>query len=496
MKHASLEDNLREMEHTREEYWRRYPATSPTKLEWRALTVRHAFHVLPGERVLELGAGTGLWTEHLTTALRGECPITAVVFDERFARELKTRELPNVAVEHIRGRLEDLPAESFDYVVGTAIICHDRYGENLRVLHRLLKPGGQLLFFEANFWNPQVLVKSVVKPVGRWAGNAECQIGMRRWKLLQEASRSGYVELEVIPYDILHPRAPANLIPAIQSTAYLLERVPAVRDLCGTLYVWARKPGVRRSRLPGANLATHQALHGTTSVVIPCHNEEATVGALVTGLLAAYDDYIHEIVVVDDSSTDGTADVVRALGDGEPRVRLVQRSSHPGVGGALRAGYAAATGRYVLSLDCDFVLIVPELRDLFDAVAAGKDGAIGSRFSHQSILVNYPLPKILANRAFHVLLRPFLGRRVRDVSNNLKLYRDDVVRDLEITEPGFAANAEIGIQPLLARRDIEEVPMSWVDRAPGMGTSTFAIARAGPGYIRVLARLARGKARE
>ena len=493
MRHPTLEDNLREMERTREQYWRRYPATSPTKLEWRALTVRHAFHVLPGERVLELGAGTGLWTEHLTTAFRGECPITAVVFDHGFAAELSARDLPNVEVAQV-GRLEDLPAESFDYVVGTAIICHDRYGENLRALHRLLKPGGQLLFFEANFWNPQVLVKSVAKPVGRWAGNAECQIGMRRWKLVQEASRSGYVELEVIPYDILHPRAPARLIPALQSTAYLLEHVPGIRDLCGTLYVWARKPGVRRSRLESVNLATHEALHGSTSVVIPCRNEAPTVGRFVTALLDAYGDYLHEIVVVDDSSTDETADVVRGLAEREPRVRLVQRTSNPGVGGALKDGYAAATGRYVLSLDCDFVLIVPELRDLFDAVADGRDGAIGSRFSHQSVLVNYPLPKIIANRAFHLLLRPLLGRRVRDVSNNLKLYRDDVVRELEITEPGFAANAEIGIQPLLAKRDIVEVPMSWVDRAPDMGTSAFNVARAGPGYVRVLANLARRKA--
>ena len=164
------------------------------------------------------------------------------------------------------------------------------------------------------------------------------------------------------------------------------------------------------------------------------------------------------------------------------------------MGGALREGYAAATGRYVLSLDCDFVLIVPELRDLFDAVAAGRDGAIGSRFSHESILVNYPLPKIVANRAFHLLLRLFLRRPVRDVSNNLKLYRKEIVRDLDIREPGFAANAEIGIQPLLAGRDVEEVPMSWVDRAPEMGTSAFRIARAGPGYVRVLARLARDRA--
>ena len=65
----SLERNLRAMERTRESYWRRYPATSPVKLRWRALTVRHCFHVLPGESILELGAGSGLWTAHLAEML-------------------------------------------------------------------------------------------------------------------------------------------------------------------------------------------------------------------------------------------------------------------------------------------------------------------------------------------------------------------------------------------------------------------------------------------
>jgi glycosyltransferase involved in cell wall biosynthesis len=223
------------------------------------------------------------------------------------------------------------------------------------------------------------------------------------------------------------------------------------------------------------------------------NDEASTVGQLVTALLDAYGDYIHEIVVVDDSSTDETADVVRGLAEREPRVRLVQRTSDPGVGGALKAGYAAATGRYVLSLDCDFVLIVPELRDLFDAIAEGKDGAIGSRFSHESILVNYPLPKIVANRGFHVLLRLLVRRPLRDISNNLRLYRADLVRELDILEDGFAANAEIGLQPILAGHDIEEVPMSWINRTPDMGTSAFNVARAGPGYARVLRRLARRK---
>jgi hypothetical protein len=67
-----LEQNLGAMERSREAYWLRYPGTSPTKLRWRALTFRHSFHVLPGETILELGAGSGIWTEHLAEVLREE----------------------------------------------------------------------------------------------------------------------------------------------------------------------------------------------------------------------------------------------------------------------------------------------------------------------------------------------------------------------------------------------------------------------------------------
>src|SRR3974390_2645814 len=134
----SLENNLREMERARERYWRRYLGTSPIKLRWRALTVRHCFHILPGESILEIGAGTGLWTEHLSEVLRQENEITAAVFNPEFAADPRWQRLRNV---HLVESLEDLPAESFNYIAGTAILCHSEYQCNLRSLYRLLKPG-------------------------------------------------------------------------------------------------------------------------------------------------------------------------------------------------------------------------------------------------------------------------------------------------------------------------------------------------------------------
>jgi dolichol-phosphate mannosyltransferase len=490
---VSLISNLQEMERTREAYWRRYPGTSPTKLRWRAITVRHWFHALPTESVLELGAGSGLWTRHLTTVLQGENPVTAAVFNSDLAEQAIGRELPNTTIRYIDGAGDDLPPEGFDYVVGTAILSHDRHSENLRWIHRLLKPGGRLLFFEANYWNPQVLVKSVLPVVGRRVGNARCQIGMRRFRLMQALSHQGFTEIETTPYDIVHPRTPSGLIPAIQSAAFVLEHAPVVREACGTLYIAGKKPGDEARRRPQLSLARHPSLAGSTSVVVPCKNEAVNVPGLVSALTDAYDEYLKEIIIVDDASEDGTAARTRELGARDARVKLITRSPPAGVGRALRDGYAAATGDLILSMDCDFRLIVPELRDLFDAVASGRDGAIGSRFSHDSILVHYPFAKVVANRGFHVIARLVLRRPVRDISNNLKLYRADILRELEITRGDFAANVETGLKPILAGYDIVEVPISWIDRSDDMGASSFRLARLAPSYLLSLVGMLRAR---
>jgi len=122
-------------------------------------------------------------------------------------------------------------------------------------------------------------------------------------------------------------------------------------------------------------------------------------------------------------------------------------------------------------------------------VADGADGAIGSRFSYDSVLLNYPAGKLVGNRAFHALVRLLIGRRVRDVSNNLKLYRGDILRGLEITQDGFAANAETGLAPILAGADIREVPIAWINREAEMGVSSFKVLRVAPGYAVALTRM-------
>jgi dolichol-phosphate mannosyltransferase len=143
------------------------------------------------------------------------------------------------------------------------------------------------------------------------------------------------------------------------------------------------------------------------------------------------------------------------------------RSGPNGVGRALAEGYRVATGDYVLSIDCDFQHLLPELREMFDAVT-NADVVVGSRFSRHSVLLNYPVMKIIANRGFHALAQFLLLTRFHDLTNNLKLMRREVVEKLHLTQPGFAVNAKTGLQPLLIGYRVREVPMSWINRMRDM----------------------------
>ncbi len=269
----------------------------------------------------------------------------------------------------------------------------------------------------------------------------------------------------------------------------MLENTPVLQNLAGSILIHAQKPP-RSVESPCASFCEHESLENSISVVIPCYNEEMNIKPLITRLIELYGDYLYEIIPVDDNSKDRTGAILRQLAEEDPRIKPVFRTPPNGVGRAIRDGYRAATGKYVLSMDCDFQHLLPELRDLFDAAAEGYDVIVGSRFSRHSVLLNYPIQKIIANRGFHALaLILFLRGDFRDLTNNLKLMRREVVENLQITQPGFAINAETGLQPLLMGYSVKEVPISWINRTPDMGVSSFHLVKVGGGYWQVLRRL-------
>lgn len=475
---GGAEKLLQEAERYREACWSKSGTAST--LRRRAYLAARSLPMLPGRTVLEIGAGSGLWTAHLAAVLGAQNTITAAVFDEELPLVCSARNLPGVRCLHVSDLANQFVAGSFDYILGTDILTDELCPPILRAAYRWLKPGGGIVFFGPNTSNPLAAIPAAFRRRSRGFEQAMTQ---KRWT--DVASQQGFDHIEAIPYEVIPPASSA----VGQAMGLILERSPVARKFCKAVEFMALKRGKLPESASQMNLATHRALFGAVSVVVPCHNEEANVGPLVRTLLGMYGDYIAEIVLVDDNSTDGTSEAASAIAASEPRVKLLRRTLPSGVGHALRAGYAKAQGRYILSVDCDFLNIASEFSRLFDVVAAGHDGAIGSRFSSESALIRYPFFKIVANRAFHAIMNLLLGKRVRDLSNNVKLYRADILKNLDIEENHFAANAETGLKPLLAGYDIREVPISWINRAPGMGKSSFELLKVGPDYLRVLLRI-------
>lgn len=206
------------------------------------------------------------------------------------------------------------------------------------------------------------------------------------------------------------------------------------------------------------------------SVVVPCFNEEARIGrtleAAVGFLAASTLDW--EIVVVDDGSADATSAAIARVAAGEPRVRSLRHERNHGKGEAVRSGFRAAQGEWVLFSDADLATPIEELARLLEAGEAGADLVIASRVvAGARIETPQPWRRRLSGAAFRRLVRLLGLSSFRDTQCGFKLLRRDTVGPiLEAVETrGFAFDVELLCRAERAGLRIVEVPVRWRDVA-------------------------------
>ena len=220
------------------------------------------------------------------------------------------------------------------------------------------------------------------------------------------------------------------------------------------------------------------------SVVIPAHNEapnlEATIPQLVNALVAA--GINHEILVVNDSSTDGTRDTLVQLSARHPSVRFIDNVPPNGFGLAVRAGLADFRGDAVAIVMADGSDDPADVVMYYRKLQEGYDCVFGSRFISGSKIIDYPSHKLIINRCANTFIRILFRLRYNDVTNAFKCYRREVIAGVApILSHHFNLTVELPLKAIIRGYSFAVVPISWRNRAHGI--SKLKIREMGSRYL-------------
>ena len=214
------------------------------------------FHA--GQRLLEIGCGIGVLTARVAAASRADVRATDVSPD--LVAEARRRH-PELSFDVADAHALPFEPGAFDGVFGSSTLHHLELDAALAEVLRVLRPGGRVAFAEPNLLNPIVLAQKSLPSLKRRALDLPHETAFVRSDLAARLRRAGFVEVRVRPFDFLHPLTPEALVPAVAWSGRIMENVPLMREIAGSLLVAARRPET------GAVFAT---IETGAETVVPC----------------------------------------------------------------------------------------------------------------------------------------------------------------------------------------------------------------------------------
>ncbi len=221
---------------------------------------------------------------------------------------------------------------------------------------------------------------------------------------------------------------------------------------------------------------------GRVLVIIPTYNEADNVRLIVDRVRRSVPEV--EVLIADDGSPDGTGRIADEMAAADPHVHVMHRAGKEGLGKAYVAGFRWARDHgydVVVQMDADGSHSPEELPRLLDALRAGADAVIGSRYvPGGKILVDWPLHRLLLSRGGNFYIRVVLGMGVKDATGGYRAYRLSVLdkADLDsIQSQGYSYQVELTWRIHRNGSTIVEVPITFADREHGSSKMSTAIVK-------------------
>ena len=207
-------------------------------------------------------------------------------------------------------------------------------------------------------------------------------------------------------------------------------------------------------------------------VVIPTYNEAESIGAL----LHALEPLDCDVLVIDDRSPDGTAQIVRNLG-----IEVIERSGKQGLGSAYRVGFSLAIDRgytYIIQMDADGSHQIADLERMMEWIG-NADLLIGSRWVEDGGIANWSKFREYLSKSANTYANLLLSLGVKDTTSGFRIYTAALVKKMEIStirSEGYCFQIEMTRRAIARGGSIAEIPITFIERAHGVSKMSFKIA--------------------
>jgi glycosyltransferase involved in cell wall biosynthesis len=200
------------------------------------------------------------------------------------------------------------------------------------------------------------------------------------------------------------------------------------------------------------------------SIIIPAYNEEQTIGAVLPAITDVLPS-VHEVIVVDDGSTDRTAEIAEDFARLCTQVRVIRLPQNQGKTAALRAGFAVSTGDIVIVQDADLEYDPQDIPSVIEPIIAGKaDVVYGSRFLIKRAARVLYFRHYLANKTLTFLSNLLTDMNFSDVETGYKAFRGEIIRQMRIKSQGYGFEIEVTAKVAKLGCRVYEVPISYYGR--------------------------------